>query len=90
MRLLLLPQQGTPAGAVRATNPCRTTSWRSSSRDYIAGNDAQQVEFEWQGGEPTLLGIEFFRKVVDLQQKHCGPNKRVVNSLQTNGMWLDE
>ena len=44
-------------------------------RDYIADNDAPQVEFEWQGGEPTLLGIEFFRKVVDLQRKHCPPQQ---------------
>jgi uncharacterized protein len=59
-------------------------------RDYIAGNDAPQIEFEWQGGEPTLLGIPFFRKVLDLQRKHGPPGKRVVNSLQTNGLLLGE
>lgn len=59
-------------------------------RDYISDNDALQIEFEWQGGEPTLLGVAFFRKVVDLQKKHCPANKRVVNSLQTNGLLLDD
>ena len=59
-------------------------------RDYISDNDALQIEFEWQGGEPTLLGVEFFRKVVNLQKKHCPPNKRIVNSLQTNGLLLDD
>jgi uncharacterized protein len=58
--------------------------------DHIAGNDAPEVEFEWQGGEPTLLGIEFFQKVVDLQKKHCLRGKRAVNSLQTNGLLIDE
>lgn len=58
--------------------------------DYIAGNDATEVEFEWQGGEPTLLGIEFFQKVVDLQKKHCPRGKRALNSLQTNGTLIDE
>ncbi len=58
--------------------------------DYIADNDAPQVEFEWQGGEPTLLGVDFFRKVVELQKKHCPPHKRVLNNLQTNGLLLDD
>ncbi len=59
-------------------------------RDYIADNDAPEVEFEWQGGEPTLLGVEFFRKVLDLQKRYCPGGKRVVNSLQTNGILLDD
>ncbi|MCE5301762.1 MAG: anaerobic sulfatase maturase [Planctomycetaceae bacterium] len=58
--------------------------------DYISGNDAPEVEFEWQGGEPTLLGVEFFRKVVDMQRRHCPPNRRFLNSLQTNGLLLDD
>jgi uncharacterized protein len=58
--------------------------------DYVSGNDAPEIEFEWQGGEPTLLGVEFFRKVVEMQRKHCPPNKRILNSLQTNGLLLDD
>lgn len=60
------------------------------TRDYIDGNDAGEIVFEWQGGEPTLLGVDFFRKVVLLQQKFCPPDKKVLNSIQTNGTLLDE
>ncbi len=58
--------------------------------DHFSGNDTSEVEFEWQGGEPTLLGIEFFQKVVDLQKKHCPRGKRALNSLQTNGLLIDQ
>jgi uncharacterized protein len=58
--------------------------------DYIAGNDAAQIEFEWQGGEPTLLGVEYFQRIVDLQKRCCPAGKRVLNSLQTNGLLLDD
>jgi uncharacterized protein len=46
------------------------------------------VEFTWQGGEPTLLGLDFFRRVVELQRPYR-TRKEIRNSLQTNGMHLD-
>ena len=46
--------------------------------------------FMWQGGEPTLMGLEFFRKVTSLQVKHGRPGTRVVNGLQTNALLLDD
>jgi len=49
-----------------------------------------EVNFAWQGGEPTLLGLEFFRAVVALQQRHARPGQLVTNALQTNGMLLDD
>ncbi len=49
-----------------------------------------QHSFAWQGGEPTLMGEEFFRRVVHLQQKHGGPGARVANGLQTNGTLITE
>ena len=49
-----------------------------------------EVVFSWQGGEPTLLGLDFFRKVVALQRKHAKPGQRIENDLQTNGTLLDE
>jgi uncharacterized protein len=58
-------------------------------RQYIATQDAPEVSFAWQGGEPTLLGVAFFRKVVALQAKHSG-GKRISNALQTNGTLLDD
>jgi uncharacterized protein len=48
------------------------------------------VNFVWHGGEPLLLGKEFYRKAVWLQQRFKLPHQRVTNSLQTNGTLLDE
>jgi uncharacterized protein len=58
--------------------------------DYIQSVTADEVVFSWQGGEPTLMGLEFFEKVVALQKKHAKPGQRVENDLQTNGTLLDE
>ncbi len=58
-------------------------------RQYIEAQDVPEVIFAWQGGEPTLAGVSFFRKAVELQKKHA-KGKRIVNSLQTNGTLLDD
>jgi uncharacterized protein len=58
-------------------------------RQYIEGHDYEEVVFSWQGGEPTLLGLDFFREVVRLERKYAG-GKRLQNDLQTNGTLLDE
>ncbi|NQW03466.1 MAG: anaerobic sulfatase maturase [Acidobacteria bacterium] len=47
------------------------------------------VSFAWQGGEPTLLGVEFFERVVALQSKYAD-GRRIDNALQTNGILIDE
>jgi uncharacterized protein len=46
--------------------------------------------FGWQGGEPTLMGVEFFRRVVRLQQACGRPGSVVANGLQTNGLLIDD
>lgn len=46
--------------------------------------------FGWQGGEPTLAGIDFFRRAVALMEKHGPPGSRCANALQTNGTCLDD
>ena len=56
---------------------------------YITSQPTPVVEFVWQGGEPTLLGLDFFRKVVELQMPYA-KNKKILNSLQTNGTLLDD
>lgn len=58
-------------------------------RQYITEQDAETISFSWHGGEPTLLGLDFFRRVVQLQQEHAG-TKRIRNDLQTNGLLIDE
>lgn len=46
--------------------------------------------FAFQGGEPTLAGLDFYRRVVELQQKYARPGVTVRNAIQTNGMLVDE
>jgi len=48
------------------------------------------IFFSWHGGEPTILGIDYFRRIVELQRKHCPPRRQVLNGIQTNGTLLDE
>ncbi|MCA9072618.1 MAG: anaerobic sulfatase maturase, partial [Planctomycetaceae bacterium] len=61
-------------------------------RQYIAAQPPhiEEITFAWQGGEPTLLGLEFFERVVELQTEHRRPNQKIVNTLQTNGVLLDD
>lgn len=58
-------------------------------QQYIAAQPFEEVHFAWQGGEPTLLGVDFFRTVVALQQKYAN-GKTIHNALQTNGTLLDD
>jgi uncharacterized protein len=59
-------------------------------RQYFEGQNHKEVVFSWQGGEPTLLGLDFFRKVVQLEKKYCPSHVRCENDLQTNGTYLDD
>ena len=56
---------------------------------YITLQPTPVVGFVWQGGEPTLLGLDFYRKVVELQRPYIS-EKEITNSLQTNGTLLDD
>jgi uncharacterized protein len=59
-------------------------------RQYFQCQPGPVVPFAWQGGEPTLMGLEFFQKVVELQKHYLPPGWRVENALQTNGTLLTE
>ena len=52
--------------------------------------DAPHNSFCWQGGEPLLMGLDFFRDVVAFQKKYARPGQVIENSLQTNGLLLDD
>jgi uncharacterized protein len=58
-------------------------------RQYITGQEVESVTFNWHGGEPALLGLDFFRKVVELERKYAN-GKRIENDFQTNGVLLDD
>jgi len=58
-------------------------------RSYIETQPVNEVSFAWQGGEPTLLGVKFFRRVVELQKKY-GEGRQISNAFQTNGTLLDD
>ena len=55
--------------------------------NYITSQPTPIVEFVWQGGEPTLLGMDFFKRVIELQRPFA-KQKTIKNSLQTNGTLL--
>jgi len=58
-------------------------------RKYIQSQRAPEINFAWQGGEPTLMGLDFFRRAVALQKRY-GRGKNISNSIQTNGILLDD
>ncbi|MGD8360692.1 MAG: anaerobic sulfatase-maturation protein [Gemmatimonadota bacterium] len=76
--------------------PSEGAAWRMSEetlelfvRQYVEAQDAPEVSFGWQGGEPTLMGLAFYKKAVALQKRYAG-GKTIHNSLQTNGTLLDD
>ncbi|HUX97618.1 MAG TPA: anaerobic sulfatase-maturation protein [Bacteroidales bacterium] len=58
-------------------------------KDYIEAQQVPVVTFVWQGGEPTLLGLEYFQKVVEIQNKYSA-GKNIENAFQTNGTRLND
>jgi uncharacterized protein len=58
-------------------------------RQYIEGHDTPTVHFAWQGGEPTLLGVEYFQKLVEIQKRYAN-GKCIENAFQTNGVLLND
>jgi len=58
-------------------------------KQYIEAQEIPVVTFVWQGGEPTLKGIEFYRRAVELQKKYAN-GRKIENALQTNGTLLND
>jgi uncharacterized protein len=59
-------------------------------RQRIASSPGPVVEIAWQGGEPMLRGLEFFRRSVELANQYKAPHQRIAYSIQTNGTLIDE
>ncbi|MEQ9031501.1 MAG: anaerobic sulfatase maturase, partial [Aggregatilineales bacterium] len=60
------------------------------TRQYIEAQQVPDVTFAWQGGEPTLMGLDFYKQAVGYQQKYKKPGMRIFNALQTNAVTLDD
>lgn len=59
-------------------------------KQYIHSQPGPEVAFSWQGGEPTLLGIDFFRRVTSLQREYLPKGWSCSNAIQTNGTLLSK
>ncbi|GAL32171.1 putative arylsulfatase regulatory protein [Vibrio maritimus] len=59
-------------------------------KNYIQAQNTPEIIFSWQGGEPTMLGLNYFKKIVELQAKYQPPGVKISNDLQTNGTLLDD
>jgi uncharacterized protein len=57
---------------------------------HINATRAETIMFSWHGGEPTMAGLDFYRKALDFQQKHLPSGRTIINGIQTNGTLLDD
>lgn len=57
---------------------------------HIEASPGEVINFSWHGGEPTILGLDYFRKIVALERKHKPADRRIANGIQTNGILIDE
>jgi len=57
---------------------------------HIDASSGREIRFSWHGGEPTILGIDYFRKITALQRRHQPQGISITNGIQTNGTLLDE
>ncbi len=56
---------------------------------HIEAQHGNEVVFAWQGGEPTLRGIDFYQRAVEWQQQYCN-GKKIINTFQTNGLLIND
>jgi uncharacterized protein len=59
-------------------------------RQYLDAQHIPEVTISWQGGEPTLMGLDFFRRSVEFVKKYQKPNTTIQYTIQTNGTLLDD
>ncbi|MBN1876196.1 MAG: anaerobic sulfatase maturase [Anaerolineae bacterium] len=62
----------------------------SFTRQYMAAQQVPEITFGWQGGEPLLMGIPFFERALEFQEKYHHPGMHIINTLQTNGTLIDD
>ena len=65
------------------------TCWKITCVNISPNRTSPEINFAWQGGEPTLMGLDFFRRAVKLQRQYSG-GKTILNAIQTNGILLTD
>ena len=85
----LYPRPATESAHPLARWAMQPAVLESYIRQYIEAQDAPVISFAWQGGEPTLLGVDYFRNIVRLQQRYAN-GKQIANAFQTNGVLLND
>ena len=78
------------AARARVPWPMPETLLRSYIAQRIESSAAESVHFEWHGGEPTLLGLEYFRLIRRIQRASLPSGRSITNGLQTNGVLIDK
>lgn len=72
----------------------KKTSMNKSTLDVLMSKalsaNARYTSFCWQGGEPLLLGLDFFNDIITIQEKYKEPNQVIENTIQTNGILIDD
>ncbi len=59
-------------------------------RQLIEAHRTKEVTVAWQGGEPTLMGVDFYRRAIVYQDQYRQPGMTFENTMQTNGTLLDD
>ena len=59
-------------------------------RQLIESHQVDRVNIAWQGGEPTLMGLDFYRRAMELAEEHRRPGMTFLHTMQTNGTLLDD
>ena len=75
-----------PGSRFRMADDMRQTYFRQP----IESHRTPQVVIDWQGGEPTLMGVDLFRRSIELVEKYRRPGMTQVNTIQTNGTLLND
>jgi uncharacterized protein len=59
-------------------------------RQRLSQHGEREINIAWQGGEPTIMGLAFFRRAMELVSKYRSPNQTLIHTIQTNGLLIDD
>ncbi len=79
-----------PAGPSAAPARMPESLLESAIAQQIAASPDEIVRFSWHGGEPAVLGLDYFRRIVGIMRRLCPAGRTIANGLQTNGTLLDD